>query len=48
MASKSQEIIKRLPDNKTIVGVEVGVRYGKNAAQVLDKLPQKKGMIICR
>lgn len=40
MGSRGQEIINRLPDKKSIVGVEVGVRYGKNAVQVLQAAPQ--------
>jgi hypothetical protein len=37
MPGRSDEITARIPQDRAIVGVEVGVRYGKNAEQVLIK-----------
>jgi hypothetical protein len=39
MAHRSEEIAKRVPHDRPIYGVEVGVRYGKNAAALLERLP---------
>jgi len=39
MGKRSEEIIKRLSDSKSIFGIEIGVRYGKNAEQILQAVP---------
>jgi len=39
MAHRSDEIARRVPHDREIKGVEVGVRYGKNAASLLHLLP---------
>lgn len=39
MAHRSHEIAKRVPHDRPIFGVEVGVRYGKNAEHLLTMLP---------
>jgi hypothetical protein len=39
MAHRSTEIASRVPRNIPIKGVEVGVRYGKNAAALFRELP---------
>lgn len=39
MGKRSIEIASRFPKYKKIIGAEIGVRFGKNAEQLLDLLP---------
>lgn len=39
MGSRSAEIIKRIDTNRPVIGAEIGVRYGKNAEQILTAAP---------
>jgi len=48
MGSRSKEISKRFKYDQNIVGVEVGVRYGKNAEQLLCNLPNLKLYLVDR
>jgi len=39
LGNRSNEIANKFKDKKNIIGCEVGVRFGKNAEQLLEKLP---------
>ena len=46
MGARSNEIVSRLPKDRPITGVEVGVRYGKNAEQILERLPNLSLLLV--
>ncbi len=39
MAHRSSEVAKRMPTDRALLGVEVGVRTGKNAEHMLELMP---------
>lgn len=46
MASRGLELVKRLPKDGDLIGIEIGVRYGKNAKQILDTAPNIKTLYL--